>query len=285
MDDRQRRAPRPTDPFARTDTLDEATLEALVARFEARGANPQFAGMLREYLDAMDIDSAADVLDMGCGTGLAARTIARRPGFSGRVLGIDLSPFLVAAADRLARDEGVADRAEFRTGDSHGLDAADESFDAVVAHTLLSHLEDPLSALREAARVLRPGGTLGVFDGDYASMTFDHPDPVKGKAYDEALTAAIVANPRVMRQLPRLLHEAGLHLVDSFAYVLSEIGRADFWSSAIEAYRLLIPNAGVMTEAEADAWAAGLRRDSDAGVFFGSSNYYAYVARRPLAPS
>lgn len=59
-----------------------------------------------------------------------------------------------------------------------------------------------------------------------------------------------------------------------------EIGRADFWSSAVEAYRRLIPKAGVMTEDEADAWAAALRRDSEAGVFFGSSNYYAYVARR-----
>jgi hypothetical protein len=53
----------------------------------------------------------------------------------------------------------------------------------------------------------------------------------------------------------------------------------DFWSSAVEAYRRLIPQAGVMTEDEANAWAAGLRRDSEAGVF-GSSNYYAYVARR-----
>jgi hypothetical protein len=68
--------------------------------------------------------------------------------------------------------------------------------------------------------------------------------------------------------------------VASFPYVLSEIGRADFWSSAIEAYRRLIPKAGVMTEDEADAWAAALRSDSEAGVFFGSNNYYAYVARR-----
>ena len=68
--------------------------------------------------------------------------------------------------------------------------------------------------------------------------------------------------------------------MDSFPHVLSEIGRAEFWSSAIEAYRRLIPKAGVMTEDEADAWAAALWRDSGAGVYFGSSNYYAYMARR-----
>ncbi|HEX6326413.1 MAG TPA: methyltransferase domain-containing protein [Jiangellaceae bacterium] len=268
------------DPFGRTDQLDEATLEALVARFEARGASPVFSRMLQEYLDAMGIDGAVRVLDMGCGTGLAARAIARRADFSGTVLGIDLSPYLVTAAQRLAREEGVDERLDFRTGNACAVEAADATFDAVIAHTLLSHVEDPSLVVREAARVLRPGGLLGIFDGDYASLTFGNADPARAKAYDEALISAVVTNPRVMRQLPRLLPDAGLELVASFPYVLSEIGRADFWSSAIEAYRRLIPKAGVMTEDEADAWAAALRRDSEAGVFFGSSNYYAYVARR-----
>jgi ubiquinone/menaquinone biosynthesis C-methylase UbiE len=268
------------DPFGRTDQLDEATLEALVARFEARGASPVFSRMLQEYLDAMGIDGAVRVLDMGCGTGLAARAIARRADFSGTVVGIGLSPYLVTAAQRLAREEGIDDRLDFRVGDARAVEAAYATFDAVIAHTLVSHVEDPSLVVREAARVLRPGGMLGIFDGDYASLTFGHADPARGKAYDEALISAVVTNPRVMRQLPRLLPDAGLELVASFPHVLSEIGRADFWSSAIEAYRRLIPKAGVMTEDEADAWAAALRRDSEAGVFFGSSNYYAYVARR-----
>jgi ubiquinone/menaquinone biosynthesis C-methylase UbiE len=269
------------DPFGRTDKLDETMLEALVVRFEARGKHPLFSKMFQEYLEAMHIDRAGKVLDMGCGTGLAARAIAHRAGFSGRVIGIDLSSYLVAAAERLAREEGIAERTAFRTGDTCNLEDADGTFDAVVAHTLLSHVEDPLSVVKEAARVLKMGGVLGIFDGDYASLTFGHADPVKGKAYDEALISAVVTNPRVMRQMPRLLREAGLELVMAFPYVLSEVGRANFWSSAIEAYRRLIPKARVMSQDEADAWAAALRLDSEAGVFFGSSNYYAYVAKRP----
>ena len=268
------------DPFGRTDQLDEATLEALVARFEARGASPVFSRMLQEYLDAMGIDDAVRVLDLGCGTGLAARAIARRAGFSGTVLGIDISPYLVTAAQRLAQDEGIDERLDFRTGDACAVEAADATFDAVIAHTVLSHVEHPSLVIQEAARVLRPGGVLGIFDGDYASLTFGNADPAVGQVYDEALINAVVTNPRIMRQLPRLLPDAGLELVASFPHVLSEIGRAEFWSSAIEAYRRLLPKAGVMTEDEADAWAAALRRDSEAGVFFGSSNYYAYVARR-----
>lgn len=271
---------RPVDPFGRTDTLDEAMLEALVERFEARGRDRRFAAMLEEYLEAMEIDRASVVLDMGCGTGLAARAIARRPGFGGRVVGVDLSPHLIAAAVRLAAEEGLAGVTEFGVGDTAALDLADGSVDAVVAQTLLSHVEDPAAVVREAARVLRPGGTLGVFDGDYASLTFGHPDPEGGKAWDETLVAAVVANPRIMRRMPRLLRAADLELVAVFPRVLAEAGRADFWASAIEAYRGLMVRAGAATAQEAEAWAASLRADSEAGVFFGASNYYAWVARR-----
>lgn len=58
--------------------------------------------MLDEYLDAMETDSARTMLDMGCGTGVAARTIARRASFAGEVRGIGLSPCLVREARRLA---------------------------------------------------------------------------------------------------------------------------------------------------------------------------------------
>jgi len=269
------------DPFGRTDTLDEIMLAALVTRLEARGRHPRFAKMLGDYLDAMSIDRAARVLDMGCGTGLAARAVALREAFTGHVIGVDLSPYLVAAAKRLATEERLSEHLEFLAGDVRMLNFADGSFDAVIGHTLLSHVEDPLAVLEEAARVVRPGGMVGIFDGDYASLTFDHADPVKGKAYDEALISALVTNPRVMRQLPRLLRAAGLELVTCASYVLAEIGKADFWASAIDAYQKLVTKAGVMTEDEANAWAAALHSDSDGGIFFGSSNYYAYVAVRP----
>lgn len=269
------------DPFGRTDTLDQALLEALVVRFESRRKHPQFSKMLQDYLDAMRVDDAGTVLDMGCGTGLAARAIMHRPGFAGRVTGIDLSPYLVAAAERLAREEGISERAQFRTGDARSVGVAESTFDAIVVHTLLSHVDDPLAVLKEAERVLKPGGMVGIFDGDYASLTFAHADSARAKAFDEALVSSVAANPRVMREIPRLLRTAGLELVESFAYVLAEAGTAAFWSSAIETYQKLIPKSGVMTKDEADAWAAALRSDSQAGVFFGSCNYFAYVARRP----
>jgi ubiquinone/menaquinone biosynthesis C-methylase UbiE len=269
------------DPYRITDNLEDALLDVMVSRLEARGNHWFFQDVLREYLNAMDIDSANTVLDMGCGTGVAARTVARRVNFSGRVTGIDLSPYLVRAAERLADEEGLGGRVEFRTGDTRALGIPEGRFDAVVAHTLVSHVQEALSVIKEAGKVVRPGGLIAIFDGDYASMTFALDDPVQSKRYDEALISAVVTSPRVMRQMPRLIQQAGLEMIRVFPYIMAEVGTGDFWLSGIDSFEKLAPKSGAMTEAQATSWANALHRASDEGVFFGASNYYTYIARRP----
>ena len=270
-----------SDPFRITDELEDVLLDVMVSRLEDRGRHWFFQKVLREYLDAMCVDSAKTVLDMGCGTGVAARTIARRANFSGRVTGIDLSLYLVRVARRLADEEGLSSRVEFRSGDTRELDIHDGRFDAVVAHTLVSHVQEPLTVVKEAGRVVKPGGLSAIFDGDYASMTFALDDPVQSKKYDEVLITAIVINPRVMRQMPRLIQQAGLEMIRAFPYVMAEVGEEDFWLSGIDSFEKLAPRSGQMTEAEATNWANALHEASDNGVFFGASNYYTYIARRP----
>jgi ubiquinone/menaquinone biosynthesis C-methylase UbiE len=268
------------DVYGMTDKLSPTIVDVIVARLEARGKNSFFQKMMHDYLDTMDIDSAATVLDLGCGTGVASRAIARRPGFKGAITGIDLSPYLVEVAERLAIEEGVKDRVTFRSGDTRSLDIKNQCFDAVVAHTLVSHVDDPLAVLKEAARVARPGSLIGIFDGDYASMTFSHEDPAEGRKYEDAIQAAVITNPRVMRDMPRLLREAKLELVKTFSYVLAEVGRADFWIPAIESFRKLVPQSGMLSTEEINRWADARLKDSENGTFFGASNYYGYVARR-----
>ena len=269
------------DPYRITDKLEDALLDGMVSRLEARGNHRFFQDVLREYLDAMDIDSANTVLDMGCGTGVAARTVARRVNFSGRATGIDLSPYLVRAAERLADEEGLGGRVEFRTGDTRALGIPEGRFDAVVAHTLVSHVQEALLVIKEAGKVIRPGGLIAIFDGDYASMTFALDDPVQSKRYDEALISAVVTSPRVMRQMPRLIQQAGLEMIRVLPYIMAEVGTGDFWLSGIDSFEKLAPKSGAMTEAQAISWANALHRASDDGVFFGASNYYTYIARRP----
>ena len=75
------------DPFRITDKLEDPPLDVMISRLEVRGKHWFFQKVLREYLDAIAVGSAETVLDMGCGTGVAARTIARRANFPGRVQG------------------------------------------------------------------------------------------------------------------------------------------------------------------------------------------------------
>lgn len=267
------------DPYRITNKLEPSRLEVVAARLETRGRHALFARSLSDYLDRMDIDSKANVLDLGCGTGVATRAIARRSGFKGSLMGIDLSSHLVEAARRYAVEEKLGDRVQFETGDSHTLAIASGSFDAVVAHTLFSHLDDPAKVLAEMRRVLRPGGVIAIFDGDYASMTFELADEVRSRQMDDAIIASIVTNPRVLRQLPRQLKKAGFAVDTVLPSIITEVGTADFWKSGVESFSKLAPVAGVLTEAQSAAWLEELLAASARGEFFGSCVYYAYIGR------
>jgi SAM-dependent methyltransferase len=260
---------------------DPATRERFIERLELRGKDPTFVAYREAYLELIDLPRTATVLDLGCGTGVVARAIAARDGFTGTVTGIDLSDDFIAAAETFAADDGVSDRVQFAVGDAHQLDFRAASFDTVVAHTLVSHVRDPLAVLAEAARVVRPGGYVAVFDGDYPSLTFGCSDPRLGEAVEPALQATIMSSPRVMREIPRLLPKAGLRLIATQAHVYAEAGSSTFMLNLAETYApLTAASAGQLSAAHVDAWLADQRRSASDGTFFAACNYYAYVARR-----
>jgi SAM-dependent methyltransferase len=260
---------------------DPATRERFIERLELRGKDPTFVAYREAYLELIDLPRTATVLDLGCGTGVVARAIAARDGFTGTVTGIDLSDDFIAAAETFAAANGVSDRVQFAVGDAHQLDFPAASFDTVVAHTLVSHVRDPLAVLAEAARVVRPGGYVAVFDGDYASLTFGCSDPRLGEAVEPALQATIMSSPRVMREIPRLLPKAGLRLIATQAHVYAEAGSSTFMLNLAETYApLTAASTGQLSAAHVDAWLADQRRSASDGTFFAACNYYAYVARR-----
>lgn len=86
-----------------------------------------------------------------------------------------------------------------------------------------------------------------------------------------------------MRQMPRLLKHANLELVASRPYVLTEIGQADFWVPAVRSFERHLPASGALTKAKAKELVDTLLEDSEQGIFFGSSNFYSHVAKRPIS--
>ena len=259
---------------------DEATLQRFVERLEFRGKDPTFVGYREAYVDKMALDRTADVLELGCGTGVVTRALAGRVGFEGRVIGIEQSPVLVDVARRLADEEGVGDRIEFRVGDIHALDVPDASVDAVVAHTTMSHVTDPQTVLARrrasfasAARSPRSTATTRRGPTATAITTF-------ATKMEDAIRTAMVSKPRVMRDMPRLFRDAGLRLVGVESNVYADVGQSAFFLNAAEAFAPLVARSELMPVDVVDAWLADLRQASADGMFFAACNYYAYIATR-----
>ena len=115
-----------------------------------------------------------DLLDIGCGPGTITVDLARRVA-PGRTLGIDRASEVLEQARAHAQSRGV--ELELRSGDVYALDLSDASFDVVHAHQVLQHLTDPVRALAELRRVLRPTGVLAARDSDYSCFSWAPRDP------------------------------------------------------------------------------------------------------------
>lgn len=268
------------DPYRFINELDDTVIKRLIDRLESRGKDAVFTGLFDKYAARLKLSKLAKVLEVGCGTGVVVRTLARRKGFSGRAVGVDHSSVFVEAARRFAKKEGVSKKAEFQVGDTHKLDYADGSFDAVIAHTLISHVTEPSAVLKEMARVVRSGGKVAIFDGDYASLTYAFSDRDFGRQMDGALALATFNNPMVMRDLPRLLPEVGLEITETLADVVAEIGSGSYFRTFAETYAPLVSSGGLLPAQKVDDWLAAQRHAMEEGTFFASCNYYTYLAKR-----
>jgi len=203
------------DVFRLAPSMDDSVLQTIADRLEFRGTDDGYVRLSQADFADVSVQSARRILAVGCGTGIEVRALSRATQTGVAIVGVDHSSLLVDTARRLTAEEGLDDNVTYQTGDAHQLQFPDGDFDLVTLHTLISHVDDPLRVLQEARRVVSPGGTVAVFDGDYASLTFGYPDPTLAKTIEEELRRVMVANPRVMRDMPRLLHQARLELVEA----------------------------------------------------------------------
>jgi SAM-dependent methyltransferase len=127
---------------------------------EMRALGLPAAAIEQALLDALPPRMGA-FLDIGTGTGRLLELVAPQ---AERAIGVDMSRDMLALARARLAERGLADRAAVRQADMYRLPFADAAFDAVALQMVLHYADDPAAALAEAARILKPGGTLLVAD-------------------------------------------------------------------------------------------------------------------------
>ncbi|NOE25240.1 methyltransferase domain-containing protein [Ruegeria sp. HKCCD6157] len=269
------------DIYQSLDQQGEDTVRVVADRLEFRGEMPDFVKMRERYFDRLDWASCRRIVDLGCGTGVVTRALADRVGPECDIVGSDLAAELIKVAMEKTDAAGLAGRIRYEVADSRNTGDGQGSFDIVIAHTVISHVADPAAMLEEAARLTRPGGTIAIFDGDYASLTIGAGDPDANAMAVDAILQTVVGNPFVLRHLPFLARQTGLEVAGFIPELLAEAGQTSFFGNMIDAYVGPCIQAGAIDAETALKWAEGQKAAAREGTFFGSCNYYTYLLRKP----
>jgi ubiquinone/menaquinone biosynthesis C-methylase UbiE len=211
-----------------------ADSSAVLRLVASRTADKQAAFFLPHLRSGMEL------LDCGCGLGSITVGLARVV-TPGRVVGIDLDAYQIARAQQYTADEKVSNL-RFETANIYELPFADDSFDAVFSNAVFTHLGDPMAALREIYRVLRPGGVVGIRNVDFDGHLLTPADPLLMRFW-QLLGAQFErngGNAYLGKQQRALLRQAGFVQVQASAsydcYGTEQTSR--FWAGMIAGYIL-----------------------------------------------
>jgi SAM-dependent methyltransferase len=248
-----------------------------VASLEERGRSGYMA-VVRALLDALAIMPGESVLEVGCGSGVIMRELARRTAGQNRLLGRDMSPYLLREAQALARREGLLGLIDFAEGRAEALPLPDGAVDVALSSTVFEE-GDADKMLSEIVRVTLPGGRVGI-----AVRAVDMPfwvnlplDPaLKAKVDAPGIIGGGVApNGVADMSLYRRLAALGLTGLKCFPQLVAVVPgqpRLERYQQQILA-ALTPPEAAAFNAAVADG-----RRD---GTFFIAQAYHCAVGTKP----
>ncbi|MET7466942.1 methyltransferase domain-containing protein [Nonomuraea sp. NPDC005501] len=231
------------------------TSELITRLDELDGVAAAVALRARSY-ELLRLGPGAGVVDVGCGTGRAVAELAERGCLS---IGVDVSDEMIAVARR-RWPEG-----DFRTGDAYALPLDDGEVAGYRADKVMHELADAGRAVREAGRVLAPGGRIVLTGQDWDAFVIDSGDPALTRTIVHA-GADQIPDPRAARRYRNLLLSAGfgdVH-VEIHTMVFTDAKALPLLTGRAEAAFAV----GAVTLEQRDAWTAEQKERARRGRLF-----------------
>ena len=257
----------------------DAQTERLSMLLDLQAAQPAVIRLRDWAFERLAPAPGETAVDVGAGTGANTARLAATVGPGGSATGVEPNPALREVATRRAQATGST--AVFVDGTAGALPLPDASVDVLVCERVLQHVDDPDAAVREFARVLRPGGRVALLDSDWATG-ITHPGDPDVLARYRAFQLTQWANPFSGRLLKGQLLAAGLAVdpdIGSSALVLPDEALREGGMLAMSGAAAV--QAGVVTQAEVDALVDGVAAASAKGEAFVSVTMFAVIGRRP----
>jgi SAM-dependent methyltransferase len=251
-----------------------------IGSLEERGRSG-YIGVIRAVLDALRIVPGETVFEIGCGSGVVMRELARRTAGANRLIARDMNPYFLRVAQELARREGLDHLIEFGEGRAEALPLPDASVDVAIAFTVIEE-GDADRMLAELVRVTRPGGRVGVI-----VRAIDQPvwvnlplgPALKQKAEAPgAIGGGMSAGGCADASLYSRLCKLGLVELDCFPQLVA----VKPWQPRLARYQQQILSA--LSPAEAEAWRTAAAQGTADGTFFIAQPYHCAVGTKPAGP-
>ena len=208
-----------------------------LAMLESRGHSSGYLSVVKQIIDALQLKSGELVLEVGCGSGVLDRWLAKSTTRSNPIIGIDVNRYLLREATALARKEGVEDVITFQNGDAEALPFRENQVDVAFSFTVLEE-GNADRMLAELVRITKPGGRIAVM-----VRALDIPWVINVPLPDELKTKVQIPHGFVAPEgcadggLYRRFHQAGLTRVQMFPQFAAsnrpDTAQAQFAHSAI----------------------------------------------------
>jgi SAM-dependent methyltransferase len=247
-----------------------------LAILESRGRSLGYLSIIRHIMDVVQLQPGETVLEVGCGSGVLARWLARSTSHANQIIAVDVNRYLLREASALAKKEGLADLITFQEANAEALPFPDNHVDVALSFTVLEE-GNADRMLAELVRVTKPGGRIAVM-----VRSLDVPWVVNVPLRPELKTK--VQTPRGFvdekgcadASLYRRFRRTGLTQVEMWpqhaASAQLDTPQAEFAHGAI---------LGVLTAEETQAWHAGMTQAVADGSYLIAQPFHCAVGTKP----